>query len=92
MSEERLFKKKLVGGFDREDVIGYIDELLSEIKKMREESERKDLRITELEKRIDEFEAACAAAPEPIELDKPEQVLSHVDKILQTYLGREAED
>ena len=55
MIEERSFKRKAFGGFDREDVIEYIDELLAELQKCREENARKDARITELEGKLDEY-------------------------------------
>ena len=89
MSEERLFKRKAFGGFDREDVIEYIDKILAELKSSREELERKDARIAELEKKIDEYETVAAQPPVPVECDSPEEVLSQVDLILQNYLNRE---
>lgn len=89
MSEERSFKRKAFGGFDREDVIEYIDELLSELQKCREENARKDARITELEEKLDEYEAAAATQAEiTADCNSPEDVLSQVDKILQNYLNK----
>lgn len=95
MSEERLFKKTFVGGFNREDVMAYIDELLTELKKAREENERMASRISELERKLDEYEAQAAAvsAAKPSGdaevLDNPADVLSQVDRILQSYLSKE---
>ena len=89
MIEERSFKRKAFGGFDREDVIEYIDELLAELQKCREENARKDARITELEGKLDEYEAAAAAQAEiTAECNSPQDVLSQVDKILQNYLSK----
>ncbi len=89
MSEERSFKRKAFGGFDREDVIEYIDELLAELQKCREENARKDARITELEGKLDEYEAAAATQAEiTAECNSPQDVLSQVDKILQNYLSK----
>ncbi|MBR3754502.1 MAG: DivIVA domain-containing protein [Clostridia bacterium] len=89
MIEERSFKRKAFGGFDREDVIEYIDELLAELQKCREENARKDARITELEERLDEYEATAVTQPEiTADCSSPEDVLSQVDKILQSYLNK----
>lgn len=92
MSEERAFRKKAFGGFDREDVIEYIDSLLGELKKSREESARKDARIAELERRLEEYEASASVESEVSfsECSSPEDVLAHVDRLLQNYLSREA--
>lgn len=91
MSEERPFKRKIFGGFDREDVIEYIDKLLAELKKSREESARKDSRIIELEHKLEAYETSAAVQPEIsfAECNSPEDVLSQVDKILQNYLSKE---
>ncbi len=94
MSEERLFKKTFLGGFNREDVMAYIDELLTELKKAEEENERMASRISELERKLDEYEAQAAVlAAKPSGdaevLDNPADVLSQVDRILQSYLNKE---
>lgn len=87
MSEERSFKRKVFGGFDREDVIEYIDELLVELQNCKEENVRKDARITELEQKLDEYETIAATQSDiTAECNSPEDVLSQVDKILQNYL------
>lgn len=89
MSEERPFKRKAFGGFDREDVIEYIDKLLVELKSSKEENARKDMRISELERKLDEYETTAAAQPEAaLDCSSPEDVLSQVDKILQSYLSK----
>lgn len=92
MIEEKAFRKKAFGGFDREDVIEYIDSLIGELKKCREENARKDNRIAELERRVEELETSATVQPEVSfsECDSPEDVLSHVDRILQNYLSKEA--
>lgn len=89
MSEERSFKRKAFGGFDREEVIEYIDELLVELQRCKEENARKDARITELEEKLDEYEAIAATQAEiTADCNSPEGVLSQVDKILQNYLSK----
>lgn len=89
MSEERSFKRKAFGGFDREEVIEYIDELLVELQRCKEENARKDARITELEEKLDEYEAIAATQVEiTADCNSPEGVLSQVDKILQNYLSK----
>ncbi len=91
MAEERLFKRKIFGGFDRDDVIEYIDKLMAQLENSRKENLRKDARITELERKIDEYEAAEAIMQESVivDSDDPEEVLSQVDRILQNYLSKE---
>ena len=89
MSEERSFKRKAFGGFDREDVIEYIDELLAELQNCKNENARKDARISELERKLDEYEATAATQSEIMaDCSSPEDVLSQVDKILQSYLSK----
>ena len=89
MSEERSFRRKAFGGFDREDVIEYIDALLVELQRCKEENARKDARITELEEKLDEYEAIAATQAEiTADCNSPEDVLSQVDKILQNYLNK----
>lgn len=94
MSEERLFKRKIFGGFDRDDVISYIDDLLFQLENSKKENLRKDARITELERKLDEYEAAQAVMQENhiIASDDPEEVLSQVDRILQNYLSKEEDE
>lgn len=91
MAEERLFKKKIFGGFDRGDVMDYINNLMSELEASRKENLRKDARITELERKLDEYETAEAVMQENriIDSDNPEEILSQVDRILQNYLNKE---
>ncbi len=91
MSEERPFRRKAFGGFNREDVIEYIDKLLEELKAGKEENARKDARIAELEQKLDEYETAAASSTpaQVVQCDTPEDVLSQVDKILQSYLSKE---
>ncbi len=96
MSEDRLLKKALVGGFDREDVMVYINELLTELKKSREENERMSCRVSELETKLDEYETREAAASianyKDDVIDNPVEVLSQVDRILQSYLNNLAQN
>lgn len=91
MAEERLFKRKLFGGFDRNDVMDYVNKLMQQLETCRKENQRKDARISELERKIDEYEAAEAIMLENgiVDSDDPEEVLSQVDRILQNYLSKE---
>lgn len=91
MAEERLFKRKIFGGFDRNDVMDYVDKLMSQLEAARKENLRKDARISELERKLDEYEAAEVIMQENqiIDSDDPEEVLSQVDRILQNYLSKE---
>ncbi len=93
MAKEMVFKKNVFGGFNRDDVVLYINELLNELKLSNEENQRKDARITELENKLHEYETAAAntdlSLPADLDTDDPQQVLSHVDKILQCYLSKD---
>ena len=91
MAEEKLFKRKLFGGFDRNDVMDYINNLMSQLEVSRKENLRKDARITELERKLDEYESAESVMQENriIDSDNPEEILSQVDRILQNYLNKE---
>jgi len=91
MSEERSFKKSAFGGFDRKDVIEYIEQLMIQLEAERAENRRKDERILDLERKLRQYEDACAAATaEYTEVsDESEDVLSQIDAILVKYLGKE---
>ena len=62
MSEERSFRKSAFGGFNRKDVIQYIEQLMNQLEQERAENRRKDERILDLERKLEQYEAACAAA------------------------------
>jgi len=91
MGEERSFKKSALGGFNRKDVIAYIEELMNLIQKLRAENKRKDERISDLERKLAVYEEACSASSvisSDEELDS-EDVLAEIDEILLRYLGKE---
>ena len=91
MGEERSFKKSALGGFNRKDVIAYIEELMNIIATLRTENKRKDERISELERKLAVYEEACSVSsdiPEGEELDS-EDVFAEIDEILLRYLGKE---
>ncbi len=91
MGEERSFKKSALGGFNRKDVIAYIEELMTVVEALRAENKRKDERINELERKLAVYEEACSVSsdiPEGEELAS-EDVLAQIDEILLRYLGKE---
>ena len=91
MGEERPFRKAALGGFNRRDVIEYIEELLRQHETDTAALALKDKKISELEERIAQAEHEREAASSIIvESDDPDAVLSQVDRILQSYLGKEA--
>ncbi len=91
MSEERSFKKSTFGGFDRKDVIEYIEQLMTQLEAERAENRRKDERILDLERKLRQYEEAHAAAEAecPEIVSDSDDVLSQIDAILVKYLGKE---
>lgn len=91
MSEERSFRKSAFGGFNRKDVIQYIEQLMNQLEQERAENRRKDERILDLERKLEQYEAACAAATvENTEVySETDDILSQIDAILVKYLGKE---
>ena len=91
MSEERSFKKSALGGFNRKDVMAYIEELMKLIQTLRAENKRKDERINDLERKLAVYEEACSASSVMAseEEDDSENIFNEIDEILLTYLGKE---
>ncbi|MBQ5823874.1 MAG: DivIVA domain-containing protein [Clostridia bacterium] len=92
MGEEKSFKKSAFGGFNRKDVIEYIEQLMAQLEAERAESRRKDERISDLERKLSKYEEACATSTFEITEDSAdsEGVLAQIDAILLKYLGGEA--
>ena len=91
MCEERLFKKSALGGFNRKDVIEYIEQLLKELEDARFQLKRRDDRITELERKLEQYEQACSTATIGIDDDGSEETtdaVAQIDAILAKYLGK----
>lgn len=91
MGEERSFKKAALGGFNRKDVIDYIEELMTLIQALRTDNKRKDERIRDLERKLAVYEEACSAStvmPTDDEFDS-EEIFTEIDEILLKYLGKE---
>jgi cell division septum initiation protein DivIVA len=92
MGEERSFKKSALGGFNRKDVMAYIEELMNLIEMLRADNKRKDARIEELERKLDVYEEACSVSASDIQVGgelESENVLAEIDEILLKYLGKE---
>ena len=100
MSEDKSFRKAAVGGFNRKDVIDYIEQLLIEQAAEHRQLAEKDAQIAALKNRVAELENSCAArvgeqkaAPELFTgEDDPDAVFKKVDSLLKSYLGTEAEE
>ena len=89
MDEERPFRKSALGGFNRKDVIEYIEELLRQHEADLSALRLKDSKIAELESRLAQAEKEREASSSVIvESDDPDAVLARVDMILQSYLGK----
>ncbi len=91
MGEEKSFKKSAFGGFNRKDVIEYIEQLMAELEAERAASRRKDERISDLERKLSKYEEATAASTFEITEGSAdsEDVLAQIDAILLKYLGKE---
>ncbi len=91
MGEERPFKKSALGGFNRKDVIEYIEQLMSELEDAKSQLKRKEERISELERKLEQYEAAYAAVEAPVgdDADISDDAMAEIDAILVRYLGKE---
>ena len=90
MSEERSFKISAVGGFNRKDVIEYIEQLLSQLEEERAENRRKDERIEDLERKLEQYEQAFSETLDGAdELTQTDDMYAQIDAILTKYLGKE---
>ena len=91
MSEERSFKKSALGGFNRKDVMAYIEELMKLIQTLRAENKRKDERINDLERKLAVYEEACPESSvwASDDEDDSENIFNEIDEILLRYLGKE---
>lgn len=88
MGVERHFRASALGGFNRKDVIEYIEELLRQVEAERAELDNRDKKIAELEQKLREYEGSRKSEPAIVDMDAdPDAVLSQVDMILKTYLG-----
>jgi cell division septum initiation protein DivIVA len=89
------FKSKLFGGFDRQDVINYIEVLAGERNSLREENEKLTEKVAELEARCAEFPDADDDAPSDTEgevssdddavndtAEKCAQLIDHANEII----------
>lgn len=91
MGEERQFKKSAVGGFNRKDVIEYIEQLLKELEEARTQLKRRDDRIDEIERRLEQYEQACSTVGvvDSVNSDEEDDAIARLDAILAKYLRKE---
>ncbi len=91
MGEERQFKKSALGGFNRKDVIEYIEQLLKELEDNRVQLKRRDERIDELERRLEQYEKACSTVGviDSQSSDETVDAIARLDAILAKYLRKE---
>lgn len=88
MGVERHFRASAIGGFNRKDVIEYIEELLKQIETANAELDSRDKKIAELEQKLKEHETARQGVPAIVDMNgDADEVLSQVDMILKAYLG-----
>ena len=91
MSEERPFKKSALGGFNRKDVIEYIEQLMLQLEDERAANRRKDERISDLERKLEQYESARSAAEAEYSVESSDfdDMYSQIDAILLKYFGEE---
>ncbi len=88
MGEERQFKKSAIGGFNRKDVIEYIEQLMKELEEVRAQLKRRDERIDDLERKLEQYEQACATVTVQDDSDEAVDAVAQIDAILAKYLGK----
>ncbi len=88
MGEERQFKKSALGGFNRKDVIEYIEQLMKELEDVRAQLKRRDERIDDLERKLEQYEQACATTAAEDTSDETVDAVAQLDAILAKYLGK----
>lgn len=88
MGEERQFKKSALGGFNRKDVIEYIEQLMKELEDVRAQLKRRDERIDDLERKLEQYEQACATAAAEDTSYETVDAVAQLDAILAKYLGK----
>ena len=88
MGEERPFKKSAFGGFNRKDVIEYIEQLLRELEDVYAQLKRRDERIDDLERKLEQYEQACAAPVAQEDSGETVDAVAQLDAILAKYLGK----
>ena len=100
MSEDRSFRKAAFGGFNRKDVIDYIEQLLIEQAENRKALVEKDEQLAALKEQLAALNSKMAdmedergsASSVITDEDDPDTVLKKVDSLLKSYLGAEAEE
>ncbi len=64
MDSERIFKTCIFGGFKREDVLAYVDELKGQIASLSGDLQKKGDELSALQAKADELSALCKAGEE----------------------------
>lgn len=64
MDSEKIMRTSVFGGFKKEDVISYVEELKKEIEALKSDVEKKDEKIGELNSRVVELTDDCAQLEE----------------------------
>ena len=61
MASEKIFRSAVFGGFNRSDVISYIEDLRNEISDLQRKYADKETKINELEDKVGDLTAKCAS-------------------------------
>ena len=64
MDSERIFKTCIFGGFKREDVLAYVDELKGQIASLSGDLQKKGDELSALQAKVDELSVVCDAGDE----------------------------
>lgn len=90
MESERILRTSFFGGFRREDVLQYVEELKGEIAVLSEELRMKTSQISELSEMVDELSGRCEQAKETEE--KLTQTTSALEKAEMENTALKAEN
>lgn len=61
MASEKIFRSAVFGGFNRSDVISYIEDLRNEISDLQRKYADKETKINELEDKVGDLTEKCAS-------------------------------
>lgn len=84
MESERILRTSIFGGFKREDVLKYVEELKTEIAALHAELQEKGASVQTLTQKVDELSAVCEQAKET------EKKLEETDSALQSAKAQAA--
>lgn len=98
MVQEHKFKRSFFGGFKREDVIGYVEQLMNEMQSDKAVIDELKAKLAALES-AERASAEASGEETPAAVTSAEEIndevrskLSDLDALLQSYLGGGSEN